>query len=57
MAKETQTRAGNCPTHGTVDATREIPAIGFPYGWFVVARALAKRRPYKCPECGGPVTL
>ena len=57
MATETQTQTGNCPSHGTVDATRDIPAIGFPYAWFAIARALAKRRPYKCPRCGEPVTF
>ena len=30
MATETQTTHGDCPTHGTVEATREIPRITFP---------------------------
>ena len=56
MATEVQTQAGECPTHGSVEATREIPGMGFPFIYFVVARALAKRRPFRCPECGGTVT-
>ena len=30
MAKEVQTETGQGPTHGTVEATREIPKMGFP---------------------------
>jgi hypothetical protein len=55
MATETQTRRGGCPTHGTVDATREIPRITFPPIISAVRRALAKRRPFLCPTCGGRV--
>lgn len=56
MATEVQTQAGQCPTHGSVEATREIPGMGFPFVYFAVARALAKRKPFRCPECGSPVT-
>jgi hypothetical protein len=56
MAKEVQTRTGRCEAHGTVDAAREIPAMGFPFIYFAVARAMARRRPFRCPECGQPVT-
>jgi hypothetical protein len=55
MAKEIQTRTGPCPTHGTVEATREIPKIGFPYIVYAVRRAVARRRPFRCPECGAAV--
>jgi hypothetical protein len=44
MATEVQTQAG-----------REIPGMGFPFIYFAVARALAKRKPFCCPECGRPV--
>jgi hypothetical protein len=57
MANEVQTHTGSCTTHGTVEASREIPKMGFPPGWFAIARALAKRRPYLCPECHQPVSL
>ena len=30
MATETQTTLGDCPTHGEVEATREIPRVTFP---------------------------
>ena len=55
MASETETMHGDCPTHGTVEATREIPKVTFPPIYTAVRRALAKRRPYVCPECGAPV--
>lgn len=56
MAKETETQSALCPVHGEVEATREIPATGFPFVYFAIARALARRRPFKCPQCGNPVT-
>ena len=55
MASETQTRTGTCPTHGTVEGTRELPRITFPPIITAVRRAIAKRRPYRCPECGAEV--
>jgi hypothetical protein len=55
MAKEIQTQQGQCESHGTVQATREIPGMGFPFIYFAVTRALAKRKPFRCPECGDPV--
>jgi hypothetical protein len=56
MANETQTRKGTCPTHGTVDATREVPRVGFPFVVYAVRRWIASRRPFRCPTCGAPVT-
>ncbi|HZQ58388.1 MAG TPA: hypothetical protein VFA84_10140 [Acidimicrobiales bacterium] len=56
MANETETRTGTCPTHGTVDATREVPRVTFPPLINAVRRTLAKRRPYRCPECNAPVS-
>lgn len=57
MPNETETRRGRCcPRHGTVEATREVPAITFP--WLVdwARRTLAScREPFRCPECGAPV--
>jgi hypothetical protein len=55
MAAEVQTRTGRCSTHGTVQATREIPKVGFPPVFTMVARMIAQRRPYTCPECGETV--
>jgi hypothetical protein len=56
MANEVQTRTGNCPTHGQVEATREVPRPGFPYVVYFIRRMLAQRRPYRCPDCGAAVT-
>jgi endogenous inhibitor of DNA gyrase (YacG/DUF329 family) len=56
MATETQTRTAVCPTHGTVEATREMPSAGFPFVINAVRRMLAARRPYRCPTCGAAVT-
>ena len=57
MASETQTTTGECATHGTVEATRQIPRITFPPIITSVRRAIAKRRrPYLCPTCREPVT-
>ena len=54
MAKETQTAPGRCPEHGDVEATREIPRVTFPPIVTAISRAIAKRRPYRCPVCGEP---
>jgi hypothetical protein len=56
MPNETQTRTGTCPTHGSVEATREMPGSGFPFLVNAVRRQIAGRRPYRCPTCGAPVT-
>ena len=55
MAKEIQTQTGRCATHGTVEATREVPEMGFPYVVYAILRAIAQRRPFLCPECGAAV--
>lgn len=57
MAKETETRTGRCPEHGDVEATREIPKMGFPFVYFAITRAIARRRPFTCPDCGKPVII
>ena len=55
MTKEVQTQAGRCSTHGTVQATREVPQMGFPFVVYTIWRAAAQRRPFRCPECGTAV--
>ena len=55
MATETQTATGDCPTHGEVQATRDMPHMAFPPLITAVRRAVARRRPYRCPTCGAPV--
>jgi DNA-binding transcriptional ArsR family regulator len=32
MAREVQAQAGRCSAHGAVEATREVPELGFPLG-------------------------
>ncbi len=55
MASQTETTTGRCERHGTVQATREIPGMGFPFVYLAIARAIARRKPYRCPECGTTV--
>lgn len=55
MTTETHTTTGECPTHGMVEATREVPQISFPPMITAIRRAIAKRRPYRCPTCGAAV--
>ena len=55
MAKEVQTQAGRCSAHGTVEATREVPELGFPFVVYAIWRAIVRRRPFRCPECGAAV--
>ncbi len=55
MATEVQTQAGRCSTHGTVQATREVPKMGFPFVIYAIWRAVAQRRPFVCPGCGEAV--
>jgi hypothetical protein len=57
MDKEVETQSGRCEAHGIVDATREIPKMGFPFVYYAAARAFARRRPFRCPECDEPVTV
>lgn len=56
MASEIETRTGRCAVHGTVEATREIPRMGFPFIYFAVRRWFARRSPFRCPTCGETVT-
>jgi hypothetical protein len=53
---ETHTRTGSCPTHGTVEATKEMPRPGFPFVVYAARRLVAQRQPFRCPTCGAPVT-
>jgi hypothetical protein len=55
VATEVQTRSGRCPTHGEVEATRDMPRSGFPWIYNAVRRMIAGRRPFLCPNCGAPV--
>ena len=50
-----QAQAGRCSTHGPVEATRELPEMRFPFVVYAIMRAAARRRPFRCPECGAAV--
>jgi hypothetical protein len=54
MATEVQTQAGRCATHGTVEATREVPEMGFPFVVYAIWRAAAQRRPFRAQNAGQP---
>ena len=54
-ATETETTRGRCSTHGDVEATREMPPMRFPFVYYGVLRVMARRRPFRCPECGAEV--
>lgn len=57
MATKVQTRSGTCATHGSVDATREMPGPSFPFIVYFIRRLVAARRPFVCPSCGAAVRL
>ena len=57
MAEQIQTRRGTCAKHGAVDAERAVPRPSFPFFVYAVRRALASRRPFRCPECGAPASV
>jgi hypothetical protein len=57
MATTTETRTGTCATHGTVQAERQLPKLTFPFVITAPMRYLAKRKPFRCPECGSPVVF
>jgi hypothetical protein len=53
---ETRTRTSNCPTHGQVNAEKQVPRLKFPFIITGIARGIAAARPYKCPTCGVKTT-
>ena len=56
MATTTERRTGTCSTHGTFEAERLLPKLTFPFIVTGSMRYLAKRKPFRCPECGSAVT-
>jgi hypothetical protein len=56
MATTTETRIGTCALHGRVQAERELPKLAFPVIVTGPKRYFAKRKPFRCPECGSPLT-
>jgi hypothetical protein len=49
MATEIQTQTGQCATHGTVQATRDIPKMGFPFILYAYLRSRAKAQAVPLP--------
>jgi hypothetical protein len=56
MATTTEMRTGTCTQHGTVEAERQLPKLTFPVLVTGTMRYFAKRKPFRCPECGAVVT-
>lgn len=53
MAKTDQkVVSGRCPNHGIVQATKDVPAVSFPFVVYGVRRARAALAPARCPQCG-----
>ncbi len=54
MAQETmvKTRAGRCPTHGDVEARKEVPKFRAPGLFWAFQYVASMVRPYRCPQCG-----
>ena len=55
MKTKVERRMGNCPTHGRVEGTRELPSMQFPYIYFWIRRSSARRQPFLCPTCNAPI--
>ena len=58
MAEPTKqmTKAGTCPTHGSVQGVKEVPAFKAP-GLFWAMKSLASPfKGYRCPQCGQKVS-
>lgn len=56
LATKEKTKAGNCPTHGAVEGTKEVPKFTMP-GLFWGVRMLGTPfKPYRCPQCGSKVS-
>ena len=51
-----KTKAGTCPTHGAVQASKEAPVFR-PPGLFYVFKAVGSAlQPYRCPQCGARIS-
>ncbi len=55
MANQVQTKTATCPTHGEIEAMREMPKVSFPFIVYGIRRMIAARKPFRCPECGTAV--
>jgi hypothetical protein len=57
MAQPTKqlTKTGTCPTHGSVEGVKEVPAFKAPGLFWAIASLGNPFKPYRCPQCGQPV--
>ena len=51
----TQTKYGECPTHGQVQARRDVPSMSWPFIVSAVRRLASRNKPFTCPTCGSEV--
>jgi hypothetical protein len=51
-----RTIPGECPTHGKVEGTKDVPSFSWPAIVFLFQRGWSALQPYRCPECGRKVT-
>jgi rRNA maturation protein Nop10 len=49
------TKAGECPTHGRIEAVKEVPAFSPPGIFWAFRRLGSLGTPYRCPQCGQKV--
>jgi len=47
-----KTRRGRCPTHGEVEARKEVPEFRPPGLFWAVGYVASMLAPYRCPQCG-----
>ena len=50
-----QTAAGRCPTHGNVQASKEVPSFSWPVLVYLFQQVRNDFRPLTCQECGQKV--
>jgi hypothetical protein len=55
MKTEVERGRGECPTHGRVEGTRQIPRMQFPFIYYWIRRRSARREPFRCPTCDEPL--
>ena len=58
MAQQTKqvTRAGTCPTHGSVQGVKEVPVFKAPGLFWAIQSLGTPFKPYRCPQCGQKVS-
>jgi hypothetical protein len=53
MAETKQkTKQATCPTHGSVQATKDVPVFSPPGVFWAMKSLGSPLKPYRCPQCG-----